>query len=340
RRFVVATGSGPFVPPIPGLDAVPYLTNETIWDLRTAPKHLLIIGGGPIGMEMAQAHRRLGSEVTVIEGAKALGRDDPEAAEIVLARLRQEGVHVIEGQSAAEVTGAAGAIAVQLEDGHSVEGSHLLVAVGRAVNLDRLDLDAAGVKHTRNGVTVGPDLRSVSNRRVYAVGDAAGGLQFTHLAGYHAGVVIRSILFGLPSKSRTDHVPRVTYTDPELAQVGLTEAEAKKEYGLRLNVVRASMGENDRAIAEGKTDGFAKIMVVGGRPVGATIIGHNAGELIGLWALALANKLKMSQISNTVLPYPTLNEVSKRAAGDYFTPKLFGNPRVKQVVGFVQRFLP
>ncbi|SLN38015.1 Mercuric reductase [Pseudoruegeria aquimaris] len=339
RRFVIATGSGPFVPPIPGLADVPYLTNETLFDLREQPGHLLIIGGGPIGLEMAQAHRRLGSEVAVIEGEKALGKDDPEIAAIALERLRAEGIVIEEGTKAARVSGEAGAITVEAEDGRRFTGTHLLVAVGRKVNVENLGLEAAGVDYTRQGVTVGPDLRS-SNRRVYAIGDVAGGFQFTHVAGYHAGVIIRSILFGLPSKARTDHIPWATYTDPEIAQVGQTEAQARAAHGDALTVVRFPFEENDRAIAEGRTTGLIKVMVVKGRPVGASIVGTQAGDLIGVWSLAIANKLKMSAVANMIAPYPTLGEVNKRAAGAYFSPKLFENPTVKKVVGFVQKYLP
>ena len=336
RRFVVATGSAPLVPPIPGLDTVPYLTNETLFDLRERPDHLLIIGGGPIGIEMAQAHRRLGCEVTVIEGDKALGRDDPEAAALVLGKLRDEGVRIVEGAQAEKVTGGDG-ITVETGQG-AFTGSHLLVAVGRKVNTDGLDLNKAGVQ-TDRGVVVGDDLRS-SNRRIYAVGDAAGRQQFTHVAGYHAGVVVRALALGLPARAKDAHLPRATYTDPELAQVGLTEAEARTEYGGRLEVVRAEYAENDRAIATGRTTGYVKVMVVGGRPVGATIVGAEAGDLAATWSLVIANKLKMSAVSAMVAPYPTLAELNKRAAGAYFSPRLFDNPTVKRVVGLVQRLLP
>lgn len=339
RRFIVATGSGPFVPPIPGLDSVDVYTNENIFDLRDRPDHLIVVGGGPIGMEMAQAHLRLGSKVTVIEGAKAMGKDDPEMAAIVLDKLRAEGVEIIEGAQAEKVSGAKGKVTVHTSQG-DFTGSHLLMAVGRKVNVENLDLDKANVKWSRGGVEVGANLRSVTNKKVYAVGDAAGGLQFTHVAGYHAGVVIRSMLFGLPAKQRTDHIPWATYTDPELAHVGLTEAQAKEKFGPRLEVVRFPYHENDRAIAEGKTTGLIKVMVVKGKPVGASIAGAMAGELIGMWAMAIANKMKMSAIAATVLPYPTVSEINKRAAGAYFSPKLFESSRVKKVVGFVQRWIP
>ena len=338
RRVVIATGSGPFVPPIPGLDKTPYYTNENIFDLRDKPDHMLIIGGGPIGMEMAQAHRRLGCKVTVIEGQKALGKDDPEMAAIVLDNLRGEGVDIVEDALAQSITGTDGDITVETSAG-TYNGSHLLVAVGRKVNIDKLNLDAAGIAHSQTGIQVDAGLRT-TNRRVYAIGDVAGGLQFTHVAGYHAGVIIRSMLFGLPAKAKHSHIPWATYTDPELAQAGLSEAQAREQYGAKLEVARFEFSGNDRAIAQGNTTGLIKVMVVGGRPVGVSIAGPGAGELIGMWAMALANKLKMSAIANTVLPYPTMGEVNKRVVGAYYSPKLFESNKVKRVVGFVQRFLP
>ncbi len=339
RRIVVATGSSPLVPPLPGLDQVPYDTNETIFDLRDKPEHLLIIGGGPIGMEMAQAHIRLGCNVTVIEGMTALGKDDPEAASVVLDSLRDEGVAIHENAMVAQIRGKAGAIEVVTENGEIYAGTHLLLAVGRKANIDRLNLEAAGIDRTRTGIKVDESLRT-SNRKVYAIGDVAGGMQFTHVAGYQAGVIIRSALFGLPSKAKTTHIPWATYTDPELAQVGLTEAQARDAHGDKLEIARFDYHHNDRAISERKTKGFIKVMVVKGRPVGATIVGHQAGELINLWSLALANNLKMGQIAAMVSPYPTIGELNKRVAGAYFSPRLFENQTVKKVVRFVQRWIP
>ena len=339
RRFVIATGSRPFVPPVQGIETVPYLTNETIFALRDRPEHLIVIGGGPIGVEMAQAHRRLGSAVTVIEGAKVLGREDPELAAVVTGTLVAEGVTLIEGQPVVRLAGIAGAVEVTLGDGQQVKGSHILMAVGRKVALDGLNLDAAGVAHTPKGVTVDARLRS-TNRRVFAVGDAAGGLQFTHVAGWHAGIVIRQAVLGLPAKADPRAIPRATYTEPELAQVGLTEAEARAAHGAALTVVRAEFAHNDRALTEGKASGLIKVMVVKGRPIGASIAGPQAGELIALWALAISAKLKMSAIAGMVAPYPTLGEVSKRAAGAYFSPKLFDNPALTRLVRFVQRWIP
>ncbi|WP_282120565.1 dihydrolipoyl dehydrogenase family protein [Ruegeria atlantica] len=339
RRIVIATGSSPLVPPIPGLDQVPFYTNETIFDLRDKPEHLLIIGGGPIGMEMAQAHFRLGCKVTVVEGLKALGKDDPEAAAVVLDSLRTEGVVIHEQAMVAQIRDNKGAIEIVTEAGEIYSGSHLLLAAGRKANTDRLNLKAAGIEPTRNGIKVDDALRT-TNRRVYAIGDVAGGLQFTHVAGYHAGIIIRSALFGLPSKAKAAHIPWATYTDPELAQVGLTEAQAREQHGDKVEIARFDYHHNDRAISERKTKGFIKVMVVKGRPVGATIVGLQAGELINLWSLALANNLKMGQIAAMVSPYPTIGELNKRVAGAYFSPRLFENQMVKQVVRFVQRWMP
>ena len=339
RRIIIATGSSPLVPPIPGLETVPYETNETLFDLRDRPDHLLVVGGGPIGMEMAQAHRRLGCEVTVIEGMQALGKDDPETAQVVLDALRGEGIEIAENALAREIRGTAGAIEVETKDGRVFKGSHLLIAVGRTPNIDRLNLDTAGIETTRSGIKVDAALKT-TNRRVYAIGDVAGGLQFTHVAGYHAGIIIRSALFSLPAKASTAHIPWATYTAPELAQVGLTEAQARDTHGDRLEVVRFRFAQNDRAIAERHTEGLIKVMVVRGRPVGVSIAGAQAGELINLWALVLANGLKMKHVANMVAPYPTIGELNKRAAGAYFSPRLFDNPKVKTIVGLVQRWLP
>ena len=258
-------------------------------------------------------------------------------AAVVLDRLRSEGVDIREDAKVERVSGQDGAITVHTGAG-DVIGTHILMAVGRKANIDRLGLEAAGIAHDR-AVTVGADLRT-TNKRVYAIGDAAGGYQFTHVAGYHGATVIRPILFGLPAKTRSDHIPWVTFTDPELAQVGLTEAQARDAHGASLEVLRFPYHENDRAIAERKTEGLIKVMVVKARVVGVSIAGAQAGELIGTWALVLANKMKIGQVAQMIAPYPTLGEISKRAAGQYFVPRLFESGAVKTVVRAVQRWLP
>lgn len=339
RRFVIATGSSPAIPPVPGLETVPYLTNETIFDLRERPDHLLILGAGAVGVEMAQAHVRLGCRVTVLEADRALGREDPELVASLLSRLRAEGVELREGARVAGVAQAGAQIVLRLADGAEVAGSHLLVATGRRPNCDGLGLDLAGIRHGPQGIEVTPGLRT-TNRRVFAIGDVAGQGQFTHLAGYHAGLVVRSALLALPVRARHDHIPRAIYTDPELAQVGLTEAEARARHGARLEVVRKSYEANDRARAEGQAVGVMKVMIVSGRPVGAGIAGPLAGELIGFWSLAIANRLRMSALAGTVLPYPVRAELVKACAGAYFSPRLFDNAGLKRVVRLIQRLLP
>ena len=337
RRFVISTGSSLLMPPIPGLDKVTHYTNEDIFELREQPKHLLVIGGGPIGMELAQAHVRLGSKVTVIEGFKALGRDDPEMAAIALERLRTEGIAIEEDALAEEISQKGDVITVKTKDGRAFKGSHLLMAVGRRPNTDKLNLEAANIEPTVGGIKVDASLKT-TNKRVYAIGDVAGDLQFTHMAGYHAGVIIKSALFGLPSKASSAHIPWATYIDPEMAQVGLTEAQARDAHGDKLEVVRFEYAENDRARSELATTGLIKVMIVKGRPVGASIVGAQAGELIQTWALVIANKLKIGAVAAMVAPYPTLGEINKRAAGAYYTPRLFESDFVKKVVRFVQRF--
>ena len=236
-----------------------------------------------------------------------------------------------------EIVGGEG-VTVKTKDGAEYSGSHLLMAVGRKPNIDKLDLDNAGVETHRSGIVVDAGLKT-ANKRVYAIGDVAGGLQFTHVAGYHAGIVIRSALFGLPAKASEKHIPWATYTDPEIAQIGLTEAQAVELHGNKVEVLRFEYAENDRARAERNTKGLIKVMVLKGKPVGASIVGAQAGELIQTWALVIANGLKIGAVAAMVAPYPTLGEINKRVAGQYYTPRLFESARVKKVVRLVQRFL-
>jgi pyruvate/2-oxoglutarate dehydrogenase complex dihydrolipoamide dehydrogenase (E3) component len=340
RRFVIATGSSPAVPPIPGLKDVPFLTNETIFDQRELPAHLIVVGGGPIGLEMAQAHRQLGAKVTVLEAMKIMGPDDRDLVAVVRARLEGEGIAIHEGAKVVSVKAADGGISVACEeDGRTFEvtGSHILVAAGRAPNLSSLDLNAAGITHDRRGIEVDARLRT-TNKRVFAVGDVAGKYQFTHIAGYHAGIVIRNALFRLPAKINYDAVPWVTYTDPELANVGMTEAAAREAYGDDVQVVSASFDENDRARTERRTDGFLKV-VVGrkGRVLGAGMVGAHAGEMIQPWILAISQKMKIGAVAQMIAPYPTRGEINKRAAGAYYTPSLFSE-RTKKVVRLLAKF--
>lgn len=337
RRVVIATGSRPLVPPVPGLADVPYLTNETLFENTVLPSHLLILGAGPVGLEMAQAFRRLGARASVIEAGQPLSRDDPELAEIVLQQLRSEGVDILPGTAATRVSRRDDGIVLETGDGRSRTGSHLLVAAGRRPNIEGLDLEKAGVAFTAAGITVDKGLRT-SNRRVYAVGDVAGG-RFTHEAGYQAGIVIRNALFGLPARASAV-IPHVTYTEPELAQAGLTEAEARARHGASVRVLRWPFASNDRARTEASTDGLIKI-VTGRRGLilGAGIAGPGAGELIQPWLLALDRGLGISAMVRPVLPYPTRGEAGKRAAMEYFAD-LASSPRVRNVIAFINKFRP
>ncbi|MDH5798013.1 MAG: NAD(P)/FAD-dependent oxidoreductase, partial [Paracoccaceae bacterium] len=309
-----------------------------LFGLQEKPSHLLIIGAGPIGIEMAQAHARLGCRVTVLEADHALRHEDPEAAAIVLDRLRSEGVEIYEKVAVDSVSGGDEGVTVSLVGGRKIAGSHLLVAAGRKSNIEALGLDLAGIRSGQS-IEVDRGLRT-ANRRVYAIGDVTGAPHFTHRAGYQAGLVVRSALFGLPAKERPEILPRVTFTEPELGQVGLTEAEASTKHGEALTVLRSEYSGNDRAQALGETNGFIKVMVVRGRPVGVTIVGHGAGEILSMWALAIGSGMKISTIATTVLPYPTLAEIGKRAAGTYFSERLFDSPWIKRAVRLVQKALP
>ncbi|MEE9139146.1 MAG: FAD-dependent oxidoreductase [Alphaproteobacteria bacterium] len=338
RRFVLATGSTPAVPPISGLDQVPFDTNETIFDKTAVPRHLIIIGGGPIGMEMAQAHRQLGAEVTVLEAVRVLPRDDPELVAILSERLAGEGIDIREQSKVVRVERAAEGIAVVVEANggeERIEGSDLLVATGRKATVEGLGLEAAGVEYSPRGIAVDARLRT-TNKRIYAVGDVVGSYQFTHIAGYHAGIVIRNALFRLPAKVDYRAVPWVTYTAPELAHVGLDESQARARHGA-IQVLRWPFAENDRAQAEREVDGLAKVVTKGTRVLGASILGPSAGELIQLWGLAISQKIKIGAIASMITPYPTLGEVNKRAAGSFFTPALFGE-RTKRIVRLLAKF--
>jgi pyruvate/2-oxoglutarate dehydrogenase complex dihydrolipoamide dehydrogenase (E3) component len=323
RRFVIATGSRPAVPSVPGLADLPHLTNETVFELTERPQHLLVMGGGPIGCELAQAFRRLGSEATLVDLGPILPKDDPELVAVVRQRLVAEGVILHERVRVVAVE--PGPALVTDADGarQRLEGSHLLVATGRRPNVEDLGLDAAGIACDHKGIKTDKRLRT-TNARVFAIGDAAGGLQFTHVASYHAGVVIKNALFRLPARATTAAIPWVTYTDPELAAVGLSEAAAQDQ-GLTHEVLRWPFAENDRARAEHATEGLIKVVASRrGKVLGATIVGAHAGELILPWVLALERRLPLSAMASVVAPYPTLSEVSKRAAGSYFSPRLFG----------------
>lgn len=339
RRFVIATGSTAARPPIDGLDTVPYLTNDSIFNNDQCPDHLMVIGAGPIGTEMAQAHRRFGSRVTIVEAFRFLTKEDPEITAILRDHLIDEGIEIIEGALVKRVGKNGSAIDVTIEkDGErKISVSHILVATGRHPQTEDLDLDKAGVVFGAKGITVDKRMRT-SNQRIYAIGDVAGGPHFTHAASYQAGIVIRNALFRLPAKVDYTALPWVTYTDPELAHIGLTEAEAREKHGDGVRVLRAPFGEVDRARTDGRTEGEIKIVVdKRGRIFGATILGDHAGELIHVWSLAMSQKLNLKTIASAIAPYPTMGEISKKAASAFYAEKLFSAwPR--RVVRFLAAF--
>ena len=338
KYFVLATGSSPIVPPIEGLENISYFTNENIFDNKEPIDHLIVIGGGAIGMEMAQAHRRLGAKVTVMEVARLLPKDDPELTKVLTERLREEGISFYEGGRNLQFKRTDEGIDAYCETSEGkqcVHGSHVLIATGRRANVQGLNLDTAGVTCSPRGVEVDGRLRT-TNRHIFAIGDVAGPYQFTHMATYQAGIAIRNILFKLPAKVDYSAVPWVTYTDPELAHVGISEADANAK-GMDVRVLKWSFEENDRAQTERRTEGLVKV-VTGkkGRILGASIVGLHAGELILPWVLAISQKMKISDMAGVIAPYPTLSEVSKRIAGSYYTPSLFSE-RTRKAVRFLLR---
>ena len=339
RRIVIAAGGGPSVPPIPGLAQTPHLTNLNVFQLDALPKHLIVLGGGAIGMELAQSFRRLGAAVTVIEMDRCLGRDDAEAAAVVTASLKADGVVLREGAKAVQVSGQAGAITVEIEANGARErivGSHLLVAVGRTVHTDGLDLEAGGVAFDKTGVINTPYLRT-NNSRVWVVGDITGREKFTHAAGFHASVFVTNALFKVKMRADSSPMPHATYTEPELAQVGLTEAAAKAQFGDKVTVTRWGFHENDRAQAERSHEGFVKL-VIGPKAkiLGATVVGEGAGDLIQIFTLAMANGLTVRAFTKYIAPYPTRGEIVKRVASAYYSPTLF-SPRTRKLISVLQR---
>jgi pyruvate/2-oxoglutarate dehydrogenase complex dihydrolipoamide dehydrogenase (E3) component len=332
RRIVIALGSRAVAPPLPGLESVPYWTGETLLTLTERPDHLLIIGGGPIGLEMADAFSGLGCRVTLIEAARVAPREDTELAEGLRMALAASGVTILEQAAVAQVLPGP---AVLLADGKRITGSHLLVVTGRQPNIEALDLRAGDVRAGPGGIATDRGLRSLTNRRVFAVGDSAdpvgvGPEAFAHVADHHAAIVIRRMLFRLPARLDYAALPRVIYTDPELAQTGMTEAEAR-EAGFRPRVLRWPLADNDRAVTERRSRGLVKLVLSGERMIGAGILAPNAGEMISQFSLAISRRMPVSALAGLIVPYPSRSEAGKRAAGNFYIPKLFSD-RTRKLV--------
>ncbi len=339
RRFIIATGSSPVLPAIPGLLDTTHFTTETLSDLDERPRHLIVIGAGATGLELAQAFRRLGSKVTVLAAATPLANEDRECAAIVLDALEREGIKLRIGIEIAKVSRSFGKVHAVLAapaGGETIQGSHLLVAAGRRPNLDDLDLDAAGIRYTPQGIVVDRGLRT-SNKRIYAIGGATDAPRFDNVGTYQAALVIRHVLFRLPVRANYDAIARVTFTDPELAQVGLREEEARAQKRA-IRVLRWPFRENDRAHAERVTEGHIKVVTDrDGDILGATIVGPDAGESIAIWALAVAQKLNIRAFAGLALPYPSYAEMAKYAAVTYFTRSLT-SAWVRRIIGWLRRY--
>ena len=338
RRIVIATGSRPLIPPIAGLEEAGFVTNENLFSLRALPRRLVILGGGPIGVEMAQAFARLGSQVSLVERLPhILPQEDPELADAVADVLRAEGVRIHTDTSAERVRLSGRMRIVECGGALNLEADQLLVAVGRKPALDGLDLEAAGVDYGPGGISVDTRMRS-SRKHIFACGDVCGPYPFTHMAEYQAGIVISNAVFRFPKKADYRVVPWVTYTDPELARVGLTARQAA-EKGLEPVVLRFAFRDIDRAVTEVEPQGFVKLVTHKKKILGASILGARAGELLHEIVLAMQTGATIGDISATIHAYPTLAQVHRRAVNTYYAGKLF-SPRTRRLVRWLNRLLP
>ncbi|HIJ89751.1 MAG: FAD-dependent oxidoreductase [Desulfobulbaceae bacterium] len=330
RAWVIATGSSPDIPPIEGLKTTPYLTNRDIFSLETLPASMIIFGGGPIAVEMAQAFRRLGTRVTVIQrSGQILSKEDREMADIVQQALEEEGVTFLLNTAVLRVRnlGSEREVVVKNAAGEtiSLKGEAILVALGRAPNTSGLGLEKIDIPFDHNGITVSNYLRT-SHRHIYGAGDVIGGYRFTHVAGYEGGVVLSNAVFHLPKKADYSLVPWCTYTHPGLASIGLNEKGAQKA-GIDYTVWREEFRDNDRGLAEGESIGMIKLLLGSrGKPLGVQILGPQAGELLNEWVAVMNGGVGLSKIASAIHPYPTLGEINKRVAGAVFSKKLFSAP--------------
>ena len=340
RAWIVATGSSPSIPPVEGLADVPYWTNETVFSQKELPGHLLVLGGGPIGVEMAQAFRRLGSKVTVIEFAdQLLGAEDPDIAAILQHRLEAEGVKVLTGTKAVKAAAVNSSVLLRVApakgegEPRTIEGDVLLVAAGRNANVEGLELAAAGVGFAPRGIPADARMRT-NVPHIYACGDVNGVFPFTHVAGYEAGIALSNAVLRFPRRADYTKVPWCTYTDPEVASIGLNEKRARSA-GVEYRVLETHFREVDRALAEGETGGKIKALVSpSGALLGCQIAGHQAGELIHEWVAAINGGVKLSTLAGAIHAYPTLSEISKKAAGSYYSEKLFSD-RTRRILRFL-----
>jgi len=337
KSWIIATGSRPALPAVPGLAAVPYWTNETVFQQRTLPARLTVLGGGAVGIELAQAFARLGSRVTIVEFMdQILGPEDADVAAIIEERLKEEGVAVLKGTQALKVEYVDSEIHLTVaakagkEDSRVLRADALLVAAGRRPNIDTLGLAAAGVEFSPRGIPAN-DRMKTNQSHIYACGDVNGHLPFTHVAGYEAGIALTNAVLRLPRRADYGKIGWCTYTDPEVASIGLNEKRAKAE-GVPYRLWEETFADNDRAQAEGETIGKIKILASPqGKLLGCQIIGANAGELIHEWVVAVAGGVKLSTLAGAVHIYPTVSEISKRVAGKIFAEKIFSDASRKML---------
>ena len=337
KNWVIATGSSSSTPPFPGLENTPYLTNKEIFSLDSLPESLIVLGAGPIAVEMAQAFARLGSKVTVIQrSAQILSKEDKDMADIVMAAMEEEGVQFYLGSAIQAITDLGDERQVELTDGagkaHVLKASALLLALGRKANIQGLGLEEIGVETGNKGIVVDNRLRT-SHSHIYAPGDVNGAYQFTHAAGYEGGIVVSNAIFHLPRKADYTWMPWATYCDPELASIGMNE-KAAKAAGIEYQIWTEKFADNDRAIAEGEERGIIKMILDSSeKPLGVQLTGPRAGDLLGEWVAILNGKTKLSSIAGAIHPYPTLTEINKRVVGSFFSPKIF-SPTIKKGLKF------
>ena len=336
RRFLICTGAAPFTPPIPGLEDTPRLTYETFWNLDALPERLVIIGGGPIGCELAQACQRLGSRVTLVEAAdRVLPNDEPEASQVVARALRQDGI-CLRLSAPVESVGRRGdgPCVLVSAGGGTIKGDALLVAAGRRARVDGLGLEKAGIEHSPRGITVDDFLRT-SVKHIYAAGDCAGGYQFTHYAGFQGAMAVRNMLLPGRSRGRPQHPPWATFTDPEVAHSGYTEEQGRQRFGDKVRVSMLPMAQVDRAVSEDATEGFIKVVRRNnGETLGATVVGQRAAETLQAWTLAGDNGLKMADVARTMQAYPSLATGNQQVAWDTYLDALTTGPTGKLVRWF------
>ena len=333
KNWIIASGSSADIPPIKGLDKTPFITNREIFYLDQLPKSMIVMGAGPVGIEMAQAFNRFGTAVTVVGRApQILPKDDPDLTDEVMDILSAEGVKFYTSHSIEAVSdlGNQRQVTLKGKTGNtlSLKAQMLLVALGRAANVEGLGLDTIGIEHDRHGIKVDQRMRT-NHKHIYAVGDVNGGFQFTHAAGYEGGIVISNAIFRLPRKADYTYMPWCTYTDPPLGNIGMTEKMARAA-GVNYTVWTEEFKGNDRSQAEGEKKGKIKMILnEKEKPIGVQILGSHAGDLLAEWVAVLNGKVKLATLAAAVHPYPTIGEINKRVAGNFFSPKIFSKKMQK-----------